>query len=114
MKKARIFLFCIALLSTVAIIVSFKAAKYNGLKAYVWETSYFTFGTIYTAVSYECLPKNPERFFTTTGQVRTTLYSITEVTTRKITLTMFGGTATITFADLTCITIPNTFTTILN
>jgi len=115
MKKARILLFAVTLSTIIGGVLSFKATRFNGDPAYTFKTIYSTFGTFYTASISACVPINPARFISTTGEGPTTVYRKTgTLTTLAISFTIFGGTATITFPSNGCVLVPNTYLTAIN
>jgi hypothetical protein len=115
MKKSRLTLLTIIVVTLTSGILAFKSAKFTGFPACTVTAAYSTFGTIYTRSAFACLPISPARFITTTGTSFTSVYTIVGTTSAiPITLTQINATNTITFPAYTCALITNTFTTLVN
>lgn len=115
MKKVRIILSLIIVVTLASSILAFTAERFNGQRVFNFTSVYVTFNTFYTRFVPAFLPSTPAKFITNTGLDQVHVFSTTGITTTApIILTQLGGTATLTFPTYTATWVQNTFTTLIN
>lgn len=115
MKKARLIVSAIAVLTLLGGVFAFKSTKFNGMQAFTKATEYKIGDLVYTRAEPAYVPLNPARFVTNTGVSYMTVFRTFGTTsTSIITFTLEGGIQTITFPAYSAVQFGWTFTTAIN